>query len=177
VITARLNERSGLRPQDITHVFLSGLDEDHCRGLTAFDRAVWWLHEPELEAAAERLAAQREATARLADPAAVESMTTLLQRLERVKPAPDQLGKDIDLFPLPGVSPGTCGVLLPLAGHTVLICGDAVATGEHVQQRKVLPGCCNVDQAMESFHEALEIADVLIPGRDNLLMNWRHAAT
>jgi glyoxylase-like metal-dependent hydrolase (beta-lactamase superfamily II) len=175
VIAARLNERSGLRADDITHVFLTGFDDDHVRGLPAFDRAAWWLHEPELDAAVERLAALREASARLADPAAAESLTMLLQRLDRMKPAPDQLARGVDLFPLPGVSPGTCGLLLPQAGQTVLVCGDAVPTIEHVQQRKVLPGCWDVDQAMESFREALEIADMLIPGRDNQMMNWRHA--
>lgn len=174
-IAARLHERSGMRAEDITHVFLTGLDEDHGRGLPAFDRATWWLHEPELDAAAQRLTAQHEGASRHAGPHAAETQAALMHQLNRMKPAPDQLARGVDLFPLPGVSPGMCGVLLPQAGHTVLVCGDAVPTIEHAQQRKVLPGCWNVDQAMESFREALEIADLLIPGRDNQMMNWRHA--
>ena len=48
---------------------------------------------------------------------------------------------------------------------------DAVATLEHLQQGKVLPHCANLEQAQESFREAIEIADVLIPGRDNIVLN------
>ena len=62
-------------------------------------------------------------------------------------------------------------MLLLLPRATALICGDAVATVEHLQQGKVLPGCFNVDQARESFAEAVEIADLLIPGRDNLTLS------
>jgi hypothetical protein len=34
----------------------------------------------------------------------------------------------------------------------------------------VLPECWNREQAIESFKEAIEIADVLIPGRDNVIV-------
>jgi glyoxylase-like metal-dependent hydrolase (beta-lactamase superfamily II) len=77
----------------------------------------------------------------------------------------------VDLFPLPGVTPGTCGVLLALPGVTVLACGDAIPTFEHLSQGKVLPTAANIEQAEESFREAVEIADVLILGRDNIARN------
>ena len=35
----------------------------------------------------------------------------------------------------------------------------------------MLSGAADVEQARESFQEAVEIADVLIPGRDNLIVN------
>ena len=59
----------------------------------------------------------------------------------------------------------------PSPAATVLICGDAVATREHLEQGKVLPTCHNIEQAQESFAEAIEIADLLIPGRDNVSLN------
>ena len=49
--------------------------------------------------------------------------------------------------------------------------GDTIATLEHLEQGKVLPHVGNLAQAQESFKEALEIADVLIPGRDNIMLN------
>ena len=58
-----------------------------------------------------------------------------------------------------------------LPTRTVLIAGDAVATIEHLEQGKVLPHCVNLAQAQESFKEAIEIADVIIPGRDNIVLN------
>ena len=54
---------------------------------------------------------------------------------------------------------------------TVLVCGDAIPTFEHLSQGKVLPGCVSIETAQESFKEAVENADVLILGRDNLALN------
>ena len=75
------------------------------------------------------------------------------------------------VFPLYGVTPGLCGLLLPTPRATVLVCGDSVATLEHLQEGKVLPHLHDLEAAHESFKEAIEIADVLIPGRDNIVPN------
>ena len=55
--------------------------------------------------------------------------------------------------------------------QTVLICGDVVATSEHMEQGQILASCWNRDKAMESFKEAIDIADVLVLGRDNAIPN------
>jgi glyoxylase-like metal-dependent hydrolase (beta-lactamase superfamily II) len=172
-LAARLHERSGLPPARITHVFMTSLDALHRRGLAMFEQAEWFAHETELEAARQRLGAERDATGRAGETALAGQMAQEQRLLQRCQPAPDSFGKGVDLFPLPGVTAGTCGLLLAQPRSTVLVCGDAVATVEHVVQQKVLPGCWNVEQAMESFREAMEIADILVPGRDNVLMNWR----
>ena len=54
-----------------------------------------------------------------------------------------------------------------------MICGDAIATIEHPKAGKVLLDCVDIEQAQESFREAVEIADVLVLGRDNVVMNPR----
>ena len=84
----------------------------------------------------------------------------------------DSLFPQVDLFPLPGFTVGSCGLLLPTATHTVLICGDTVATREHVKLRSVVSNAENIELAQESFTECLEIADVIIPGRDNVLLHF-----
>jgi len=71
---------------------------------------------------------------------------------------------------MPGVTPGSIGVLALLSGATILIAGDGVATAEHLRQGKVLPTCVDIEAAQASFTEALEIADQIIPGRDNLII-------
>ena len=91
--------------------------------------------------------------------------------LKRCQPAPDRLAEQVDLFPLPGFTPGTCGLLLLQVNSTTLIAGDAVATTEHMAEGKVLKGGYDLAQARDSFMEAVEIADVIIPGHDNLLLN------
>ena len=77
----------------------------------------------------------------------------------------------INLFPCHGFTPDTCGLLLPEANRTVLIAGDAVPTAEHAEQRRVLRGAYDIEQAQESLQEALEIADVIVPGHDNVIWN------
>ena len=47
--------------------------------------------------------------------------------------------------------------------------GDMVVPG--MLQGKVLPGCYDVELAQESFREVIEIADLLILGRDNVALN------
>ena len=44
-------------------------------------------------------------------------------------------------------------------------------TVEHLETGKVLLPAADADQARESFAEAVEIADQLVLGRDNLVVN------
>jgi glyoxylase-like metal-dependent hydrolase (beta-lactamase superfamily II) len=60
---------------------------------------------------------------------------------------------------------------VPNPGSTLLIAGDAVATVEHLEEGKVIAPCFDVQQARESLSEAVEIADLIVPGRDNLCAN------
>jgi glyoxylase-like metal-dependent hydrolase (beta-lactamase superfamily II) len=91
--------------------------------------------------------------------------------LRRCEPAPDRLAPGVDLYPLPGLSPGLCGLLIANQNHTTIVCGDAIQTVEYLEQGKILPWVENLDQAQESFKEAVELADSLILGRDNIVTN------
>ena len=172
-LLARLSERTDLKPDQITHVFLTSADPLHRRAITAFENASWLVEESELEAARAALAGQLSEAAEGTDDELVELLERERAVIDRCEPALDSITAGVDLFPLPGVSPGSCGLLLALPKSTVLICGDAVATLEHLEQGKVLPNCHDVEQARESFSEAIEIADLLILGRDNITVNPR----
>jgi glyoxylase-like metal-dependent hydrolase (beta-lactamase superfamily II) len=170
-IEARLQERSGLKAGDITQVFFTRLDADRRRCLDSFPGAALLAHEPEIRFAHQQIHHQIDRAGEAGDHAMTEQLNRLHRLLERVRPADDSLARGVDLFPLPGVSPGCCGLLLALSRQTVLICGDAIATIEHLEQGKVLPDCADLTAAQESFKEAIEIADVLVPGRDNIVLN------
>ena len=172
-LAARLRERANMGPEDITHVFLTSFQPDVRRALPAFERARWLLSEAEREAVGVPLA---EGLKRLMsnfedrDEQTEEILRTDIAILQRCEPAPDRIAEGVDLFPLPGITPGCCGLLLS-GRETTLACGDAVATAQHLVEGKVLPGAHDVEQARESFTEAVEIADLLIPGRDNITIN------
>lgn len=167
-IGARLTERAGIEPSDITDVFLTNFRPSHRRGLPSFDHARWLIGEQERESIGrflvERFQQEQD-----------EDVRQLLQAdiavMKRFEAAPDKLAPQVDLFPLPGFSPGTCGLLLTPQHASILIAGDAVATAEHLLQGKVLQGAFDIEQARESFVEAIEIADVIVPGHDNVILN------
>ncbi len=171
IIAARLSERAGIAPKDITHVFLTSFRPDVWRGVEAFADAAWLIHEPEREAVGAFLIAQLKHANDAEDQSLVDMFSKDIAILKRCTPAPDQLAKDIDLFPLPGVTHGLCGLIVSSPASTTVICGDAIPTVEHLEQGKVLPSCANVDLAKASLMEAVEIADQLVLGRDNMVPN------
>lgn len=170
-LQARLQERTPIGVDDITHVFMTTFTIDHVRGLGLFERARWLVHAPERPSADAGLATEAERAREAEAHDAGRLLEALRTWLGKCDDADDRIAPGVDLFPLPGVTSGTCGLLLSLPTSTVLICGDAIATIEHLEQGKVLPHCLDVDQAQESFREAIEIADVIVPGRDNLVPN------
>ena len=171
-IEARLSERAGIQAKDVTHVFLTSFQPDTTRGLGAFEHATWWVSESEREGIGVPIAAQLQ---KLAQEEGDEEVIELLRRevalLQRCSAAPDSLAPGVDLFPLPGTTPGTTGLLISEPQKTTLIAGDAVATIEHLEAGKVLQSSVDVETAKESFQEAVEIADWLVLGRDNVAAN------
>jgi glyoxylase-like metal-dependent hydrolase (beta-lactamase superfamily II) len=170
-IAARLAERSGLRPADVTHVFLTGFRPDTMRGVLAFEKATWWVSHDEREGLGVPLVASLQKAMAEGDEELGRALAQDVAVLKRCEPAPDRLGEGVDLFPLPGVSPGSCGLLCTTTKTTTLICGDAVPTVEHLERGQVLQAAADVARARESFAEAVEIADFLVLGRDNLVPN------
>ncbi|MEE8459219.1 MAG: MBL fold metallo-hydrolase [Phycisphaerales bacterium] len=168
---ARLGERSPVRADQITDVFLTTAELDHRRAMAAFPDARWYVGETELTDARTELTRRLDEARSGGDEELTAFLADDLELLGRCRPAPDRLTDGVDLFPLPGVTPGCCGLLLSLPRATVLVCGDAIATTEHLIQGKVLPTCHDVELAQESFAEAIEIADLLILGRDNISLN------
>lgn len=168
-LIARLGERANLSPDDITTVFLTSFHPDARRGIGAFEDARWLIAHAEREqVGVPMVSALRHAVEQGHDELreALERDVAILHRCEE---APESLGDGVDLFPLPGVTPGLTGLLIDDRGDTVLVCGDAVPTIEHVRARRVPPNVVNVDAARASFSEALEISDFLVLGRDNMI--------
>lgn len=177
-LVARLSERTGLEPRAIDTVFLTNFTVAHRGGLDAFPHARLLMWEPEIENAR---AQARELLDRNDDETGDDELRRAaeeaLELLDRAEPAEDQIesGKQggVDLFPLPGHTPGSAGLLVTSAALTTLIAGDAVPTLDHFLAGQVLPDATDIRQAQESLREAYEIADVIVPGHDNIFTNPR----
>tara|TARA_R110000737_G_scaffold251825_3_gene261407 strand:+ start:122305 stop:123048 length:744 start_codon:yes stop_codon:yes gene_type:complete len=179
-VQARLAERANLTPDQITHVFLTSFNPEARRALELFDKAKWLISPAERESVGIPLAqslAQLAHSKQAAEDAGddfpedeqilLDILTKDIQILSKIQPAKDTIAKAVDLFPLPGVSQGTCGLLISEPTTTTLICGDAIPTIEHLQAGQVLEGA-DRKAAQASFQEAIEIADFLVLGRDNI---------
>jgi len=172
-LQARLYERTGLKPEQVDTVFLTNFRPAHRAGLGLFAHAKIFLHEAEQQAVRQHLE-------RLIEQAPEENVDRKLLRqelelLNRLAPADDKVAESLDLFPLPGYTPGTCGLLIKLPTTTVMLAGDAVPTQDHFLAGQVLPDAYDIEQAQESMREVYEIADLIIPGHDNVFLNPRAA--
>ncbi len=172
VVKARLEERVG--PQQaaaVSAIFLTSFRPPHRLGVGLFPGVPVYLHEPEIAHARRELTDLRDrARTEGIDAARLDDALALLGR---IRPAPDRLAPQIDLFPLPGYTPGTAGLLVSGAASTTLIAGPAVPTREHFLAGQLLPDVADPDAAAESLREAYEIADVVVPGFDNSFLSPR----
>ncbi|MCP4377459.1 MAG: hypothetical protein GY794_14945 [bacterium] len=103
--------------------------------------------------------------------AAIESDIEIVRKF---KPAPERLTPQVHLFPLAGASIGSTGLLLVEPTSSVLVAGDAVVTAEHFARGQVWQGCNDTESALESMKDVIEIADVIIPGHDNIIPTARN---
>lgn len=172
-VVARLAERAGLTPDAVTDVFLTNFRPAHRRGLTAFEHANWIIAEHERDMVGNHLV---EALREERDEEVASMLQGEIEILKRCKVAPDRPADHVDLFPLPGYTPGTCGLILSHPNTTTLIAGDTVATSEHMLQGRVLRGAYDHGLARDSFREVVEIADTIVPGHDNVIANPTRAA-
>jgi glyoxylase-like metal-dependent hydrolase (beta-lactamase superfamily II) len=168
---ARLFERTGVRPEQVDTVFLTNFRPAHRAGLAAFTHAKRLIHEVEQQSAGQHLE-------RLLQQAREEDIDRKvlqqeLELLETFSPAEDELGEHVDLFPLFGYTPGTCGLLVEQPTVTILVAGDAVPTQDHFLAGQLLPDTYDLEAAKESLREVYEIADLIVPGHDNWFLNPR----
>ncbi|HEX8520886.1 MAG TPA: hypothetical protein VF669_01435, partial [Tepidisphaeraceae bacterium] len=154
-----------------TTVFLTNFRPSHRAGIALFPQAKTLIHDIEQQSAAQHLQ-------RMIDQAPEEDIDRKvyeneLRLLETMKNPDDKLAENVDLFPLFGYTPGTSGLLVSAPTTTTLIAGDAVPTIDHFLAGQVLPDTWDIKMAHESLREAYEIADLIVPGHDNLFLNPR----
>lgn len=171
IITARLAERANISPDQITHVFLTSFHPDTHRGIMAFNDAAWLISHDEREGVGIPLVQQLKKASDDGEKSVVELLKREIAILHKCSPCEESLAEHVDIFPLPGLTPGLTGVLIEEPEQTTLVCGDAIPTVEHLRRKMILPNCANVDRARESFAEAVQIGDVLVLGRDNAVTN------
>jgi glyoxylase-like metal-dependent hydrolase (beta-lactamase superfamily II) len=166
----RVFERAGLKPDQITDVFCTTLRPTHRRSIEAFGQARWTCGEQELLAYRQTLETLAESAQRRGGQLE-QAVRSDLELVGRFTAAPDKLTRSVHLFPLPGASVGSAGLLLAGPSRTVLVAGDAAVTSEHVLAGRVWSGSADAAAAMQSLTEIIEIADVIVCGHDNYMLS------
>jgi glyoxylase-like metal-dependent hydrolase (beta-lactamase superfamily II) len=172
-MAARLYERTGLTPEKVDTVFLTNFRPAHRAALGIFAKAKVLIHEVEQQATRQHL--ERLMADAPEDDIDRGYLKQELKLLDSLTVAEDWVAEQLDLFPLPGYTPGTCGLLIKLPTTSVLLAGDAVATQDHFLAGQVLPDSYDIEGAQDSLREVYEIADLIIPGHDNVFVNPRSA--
>jgi len=169
-LVSRVFERTGLTAPQITDVFCTTLRPTHRRCIEAFEKARWLCPEAELGAFQDHLGALAESADR-ADGPDRSSIAAERRLMGRFRPAPDKLTASVHLFPLPGASPASAGLLLAGPRMTAMIAGDAAVTADHVLAGRVWAGAADVEAARRSLSEIVEIADIIVCGHDNYMLS------
>lgn len=173
ILAQRLDERTGLKPEQIEVVFLTTFRPVHRRGLAGFPKALWAMNGPEIEAMRthlDQLSAEAHQPHDGRDHGRADVLDLVRQErelLNRCRPAAERLSRQVHLYPMIGVSPGSAGLLLAEPARTTLVAGDAVLTREHFEAAQVYEQAYDIEAAQESFRELLEVADAIVPGHDN----------
>ena len=169
-LAIRLQEQAGISPDAITDVFLTNFRPAHRRGLPLFTNATIWIFENEREISGQYLIARfQKEQEESADEEILDYLRQEIAILKDIKAAPDSLMQGVDLFPLPGYTPGCCGLLLTQENITTLIAGDAIPTQDHLMQARILKGAQDIEAAQASLEEALGVADWFITGHGNIV--------
>ncbi len=170
LLVHRLDERTGLKPGQIDVVFLTNFRPVHRRALGAFAHAQWLISNEERASVIASLTAGLESAR--GDEHGVSAPVEIEQELALVRrtvAAPDKLAPSVDLFPSPGAAVGSAALLV--AGlKTVVVAGDAILSGPHFDHGRVYERCVDPEQARRSFADIVEVANVIIPGHDNLIV-------
>ncbi len=175
ILRQRLDERTGLEPRQIDTVFLTNFRPIHRRGLELFAHAAWLMDEAEIQAmrtfldgAAAGWHWSRCTSGPVPPDELLEQESKLLRRIEA---APERITEQIHLFPTPGVTPGAASLLVLNEDYTVVLAGDAIINKEYFAHRQAFEQHSDAAKAVRAVAELAEIADRIIPGHDDWILN------
>jgi glyoxylase-like metal-dependent hydrolase (beta-lactamase superfamily II) len=147
-MTAELDRRTGLKLRDIDTVFVTHEHGDHWVGLAHFAEARW-LAAPEVAAALNK-------TNKLPKP---------------VEAATGRLFDAVAILATPGHTMSHHSLRFDCEGRSVVIAGDAVATRDFWRERRGYFNCVDFDLSARSMDKIAGLADLVVPGHDNFILN------
>jgi glyoxylase-like metal-dependent hydrolase (beta-lactamase superfamily II) len=143
-----LDRRTGLKPKDVTAVFVTHEHGDHFAGTANFPGARW-----------------------LASPAVADILNRGGKLAKKVEGVTGRLFDAVDVVPTPGHTPGHASLRFDCDGLSVIVAGDAVATRDFFRDRRPFYNAVDVEQSKKTMDAIAAAADVIVPGHDNYFLS------
>jgi glyoxylase-like metal-dependent hydrolase (beta-lactamase superfamily II) len=150
LMAAELDRRTGLKFDGVNLIFVTHAHADHHYGAKHFAGARWL--------AAPDVAAALNASGRYPRP---------------FEPAPARLCDAIDVIHTPGHTLDHHSLRFDCDGLSVVIAGDAVMTRDFWDDRRGYRNSVDFGMASRTIEQLARIADVVVPGHDNVLLTRR----
>ena len=144
-----LNRRTGLTPEKNDTVFITHQHSVHIAGLKHFENAKW-------------LAASTVASG--------INKTGILKM--RIEPSENILFKTIEVLPSPGHTDDHHILRFDCQGMSVVIVEDSVPTNDFLKEKRRYYNAVDFDQSRKTMEHIESIADIIVPGHDNMFINF-----
>jgi len=142
-----LDRRTGLKPKDISAVFVTHEHGDHWAGLPHFTDARWF-----------------------AGPIVANILNKSGKFKKPIEPAKDKLFYAIDVMPTPGHTAGHTSLRFDCDGKSIIAAGDAVATHDFFRDRRGYFNAIDFALSAKTMDRMAEAADIIVPGHDNYFL-------
>ena len=144
---AELDRRTGLKPEDVTAVFITHEHGDHHFGLKHYPDAQW-----------------------LAAPPVAEILNASGSYSKRVEPAEGPIFDSIDVIATPGHCLSHHSLRFGCDGRSVVIAADAAMNRDFWNDRRGYFNSADFALAASSIETLAKIADIVVPGHDNYFL-------
>jgi predicted TIM-barrel fold metal-dependent hydrolase/glyoxylase-like metal-dependent hydrolase (beta-lactamase superfamily II) len=138
-----LDRRTGLKPDDITAVFVTHEHGDHFAGIEHFEKASWYAAAP------------------------VAAILNQKGWKRSVETAPGTLFGAVEVMATPGHTQSHHSLCFECEGRSVVAAGDSVATRDYWRERRSYYNAVDPALAAKTMDRLAEAAEIIIPGHDN----------
>jgi glyoxylase-like metal-dependent hydrolase (beta-lactamase superfamily II) len=142
-----LDRRTGVKPRDVTAVFVTHEHGDHVAGLAHFPDARW-----------------------LASPAVAESLNQSGKLPRRIEGVTDRLFNAVEIVPTPGHTNSHHSLRFDCEGLSIVVAGDAVATRDFFRERRGYYNAVDFELSARTMDRLAALGDILVPGHDNYFL-------
>jgi len=142
-----LDRCTGIKPRDITAVFVTHQHGDHLAGIAHFPDAEW-----------------------LAAPAVAEIINKSGKLSRVVKGASDRLFDSIDVIPTPGHTDTHHSLRFDCDGLSIVVAGDSVPMRDFFRERRGYYNAVDFELSARTMDKLTAMADIIVPGHDNYFL-------